>query len=63
MTIAILNANGRVVRQVVLTRTEGGAFTVPLSLKRLKRGRLFIRVSAVDRDGATATITRGFTAR
>jgi hypothetical protein len=63
VTIAIVDNKGHVVRQVVVDRATAGSFTTQLSLKRVKHGRLTLRVTATDGDGASTTVSRLFRAR
>ncbi len=61
VTLDLLNRKGRSVGQVVVNQTSAGSFDVPISLKRIK-GKLTLRVTATDADGASDVAEEQFRA-
>src|SRR5207247_10275512 len=55
VTIQILNKKGTVVKQVVVSQATAGSFTAQISLEKVKRGKLTLRVIATDAGGASST--------
>jgi len=64
VTIQILNKKGTVVKQVVVSQARTGSFTAQISLEKVRRGKLTLRVIATDAGGASSTpAERQFKAR
>ena len=62
ITLEILNKRGRSLRQVTLNQTSAGSFEAQISLKHAK-GKLTLRVTATDVDGASAVVEQQFRAQ
>ena len=62
ITLDLLDRKGRFIRQVTLNRTSAGPFTAQISLKH-HRGKLTLRVTATDADGASAVVEEQFKAK
>ena len=62
ITLDILNRRGTSLRQTTLTRTGAGSFEAQISLRHL-RGRLTLRVTATDVDGASSVAEQQFRAQ
>ena len=62
ITLDILNKKGKSLRQVTLDQTSAGSFEAQISLKHAK-GKLTLRVTATDVDGASAVVEQQFKAR
>jgi uncharacterized protein YfaS (alpha-2-macroglobulin family) len=62
ITVDVLSKKGRVLRQVTLDQASAGSFAAHVSLKHV-RGRLTLRVTATDADGASAVAEQQFRAR
>ena len=58
ITLEILK-KGKTRRQVTLTRTGAGSFAAQLSLKHI-RGKVTLRATATDVDGASAVVEQQF---
>ena len=61
ITLEILK-KGRARRQVTVTRTSAGSFTGQIALKHVN-GKLTLRATATDADGASAVVEQQFKAR
>jgi len=61
ITLDILNKNGRSRSQATLDQTSDGSFDAQISLKHAK-GKLTLRVTATDADGASAVVEQQFKA-
>src|SRR5881397_111480 len=55
ITLDILNKKGHSLRQVTLNQTSAGSFEAQISLRHAK-GKLTLRVTATDVDGASAVV-------
>jgi hypothetical protein len=62
ITLDILNNRGQSLRQVTLNQTSAGSFEAQISLKHA-RGKLTLRVTATDVDGASAVVEQQFKAQ
>ena len=62
VTLEILTKKGRSLRQVTIDQGGAGSFTAQISLKRIK-GRVTLRVTATDANGASAVVEQQFRAR
>jgi hypothetical protein len=62
ITLEILNGRGTSLRQTTLTRTSAGAFEAQISLRHL-RGKLTLRVTATDVEGASSVVEQQFRAQ
>jgi len=62
ITLDILNKTGKFLRQVTLDETSAGSFKADISLKHA-RGKLTLRVTATDADGASAVVEQQFVAK
>lgn len=62
VTLDILNVKGQPRRQVTLHQTSAGSFEAQISLKGA-RGRLTLRVTATDVDGASTVVEQQFRAQ
>ena len=62
ITLDILNKKGQSLRQVTLNQTSAGSFEAQISLKHI-RGKLTLRVTATDVDGASAVVEQPFKAQ
>jgi hypothetical protein len=62
ITLELLNRNGKSVRQLTLDQASAGSFTAEISLKHT-RGKLTLRVTASDVDGANAAVEQQFIAK
>jgi hypothetical protein len=58
----VLNKKGKTLRQVTLDETGAGSFEAQISLRHA-RGKLTLRVTATDVDGARAVVEQQFKAR
>jgi hypothetical protein len=61
ITLDILNKKGKSRRQVTFNQTSAGSFAAHISLKHAK-GKLTLRVTATDVDGASAVVEQQFSA-
>ncbi|HKA28004.1 MAG TPA: hypothetical protein VKH82_01420 [Candidatus Binatia bacterium] len=59
ITLDILNGQGTSLRRTTLTRTSAGSFEAQTSLRHL-RGRLTLRVTATDVEGASSVVEQQF---
>ena len=59
ITLDILNNHGISLRQETLSRTSAGSFEAQISLRHV-RGKLTLRVTATDVDGASAVVEQQF---
>jgi len=62
ITLEILNKKGKSLRQVTLNQTSAGSFEAQISLKHAK-GKLTLRVTATDVDGASAVVEQQLRAK
>jgi hypothetical protein len=62
ITLDVLNRRGKSLRQVTLDQSSAGSFEAQISLKHA-RGKLTLRVTATDVDGASAVVEQQFKAR
>jgi hypothetical protein len=62
ITLDILNGRGRSFRQTILTRTSAGSFEAQISIRHL-RGKLTLRVTATDLEGASSVVEQQFKAQ
>ena len=62
ITLDILNNRGQSLRQVTLNQTSAGSFEAQISLKGA-RGKVTLRVTATDVDGASAVVEQQFKAQ
>ena len=62
ITLEILNKKGKSLRQVTLDQTSAGSFEAQISLKHA-RGKLTLRVTATDADGASTVVEQQFKAQ
>ena len=62
ITLEILNGRGTSLRQTTATRTSAGSFEAQISLRHL-RGKLTLRVTATDVDGASTVVEQEFRAQ
>jgi hypothetical protein len=62
ITLDILDRQGRSLRRVTLNRTSAGSFDAQISLRHIK-GRLTLRVTATDADGASMVVEQQFKAQ
>jgi hypothetical protein len=62
ISLEILNKQGNSLRRVMLTQSSAGSFEGHISLKRA-RGKLTLRVTATDADGASAVVEQQFKAQ
>ena len=61
ITLDILNKKGKSLRQVTVNQTSAGSFDAQISLKHA-RGKLTLRVTATDVDGASTVVEQQFKA-
>ena len=61
ITLDVLNRRGRSVRQATIDQASAGSFDAQISLKRI-RGKLTLRVSATDVNGASTMVEQQFKA-
>jgi len=61
ITLEILK-KGKIPRQVTVTRTSAGSFAGQIALKHIS-GKLTLRATATDMDGASAVVEQQFKAR
>jgi hypothetical protein len=59
ITLDILNKKGESLRQVTLNQASAGSFEAHISLKHI-RGKLTLRVTATDVDGASTVVEQQF---
>jgi len=59
ITLDILNGRSTSLRQTTLTRTSAGSFETQISLRRV-RGRVTLRVTATDVEGASSVVDQQF---
>jgi hypothetical protein len=59
ITLDILNGQGTSLRRTTLTRTSAGSFEAQISLRHL-RGRLTLRLTATDVEGASSVVEQQF---
>src|SRR3989449_622724 len=62
ITLDILNKQGKSLRRVTLNQTSAGSFEAQISLRHAK-GKLTLRVTATDVDGASAVVEQQFRAQ
>ena len=62
ITLDILNKKGQSLQKVTLNQTSAGSFEAQISLRHAK-GKLTLRVTATDVDGASAVVEQQFKAR
>src|SRR3989454_451330 len=62
VTVEILNKKNKVLRTVVLDRVTAGSFVAQISLAHL-RGKLTLRVTATDLEGASTVVEQRFKAK
>ena len=62
ITLDISTRKGKSLRQVTLNQTSAGSFAAQVSLKHAK-GKLTLRVTATDVDGASAVVAQQFKAQ
>ena len=62
ITLEILNGAGTSLRRTTLTRTSAGSFEAQISLRHL-RGKLTLRVTATDVQGASSVVEQQFRAQ
>ena len=62
ITLEILSGRGTFLRRTALTRTTAGSFEAQISLRHL-RGKLTLRVTATDVDGASSVVEQQFKAQ
>jgi len=62
VTVEILNKKNKVLRTVVLDRATAGSFVAQISLAHL-RGKLTLRVTATDLEGASTVVEQRFKAK
>src|SRR5213593_4301897 len=62
ITLDILNKKGHSLQKVTLNQTSAGSFEAQISLRHAK-GKLTLRVTATDVDGASAVVERQFRAQ
>jgi len=62
ITLDILNGRGTFLRRTTVTGTSAGSFAAQISLRHL-RGKLTLRVTATDVDGASSAAAQQFRAQ
>ncbi len=62
ITLDLLNGKGRPLRQVTLDQTSAGSFEAQISLQHA-HGKLTLRVTATDAEGASTLVEQQFKAQ
>ena len=62
VTLDLVSKKGKIRREVTLNQTSAGSFAAQISLKHI-RGKVTLRVTATDVDGASAVVEQQFRVR